>query len=553
MTFHLRCVLRGIALVLAAAVCLGQNCVPGEPGRVVSTNPIDGATGVATNATIDITFDKAVDINSLDGGISPDVPFGLNPGVDGNTVSVVPQQALSANTPYTVTITAATFTDGAGLAGPHTFSFTTGSGTDTPPPPPTSGFSIVSITPADQSTNVSLTPTVQVTFSEAADPPTLQGDFQPSTTDFSQEWNATNTVLTVALVGPLAADTTYSLAIVSILTPGGVGLSNPQSSCFSTGATLNCPTFECLSFDATDANVPAVSGYTYVRPFAASSVWNTSIGANPTVDPNSNTMIARFAQSHQQFGGLWVGVMRDVIPVYLADASTPRYDVPLSAPNTGVAAVMSQVPIPDHALADCGFDRFLMTLDTTTNTYYEMHRAEKTDTGWQAATGNSIDGASGSGIHPGDGDRSAQGVRASGSSMAAGLIWPQELAAGQIDHALAFGYEFIRTGGPVSPFTASDGQHDDLAALPMGSHLQLDPALDLNSLGLDPWERTIAVALQTYGMYLVDSAGGIPLAAVHVHSFQGNPYQGLLPDTAIQEGGTLLSKLPPDRFRVLSP
>jgi hypothetical protein len=149
--------------------------------------------------------------------------------------------------------------------------------------------------------------------------------------------------------------------------------------------------------------------------------------------------------------------------------------------------------------------------------------------------------------------RSSEGIRASGFSLAAGVIWPHELAAGRIEHALLFGYDYVRSGTPVAPATASDGANDDPSALPMGAHLQLDPDLDLDQLGLDGAERTIATALQEYGMYLGDTAGGIPLALVNAYSIRGNPYQDLLPASLIAEGGVLLPNLPPDAFRMLAP
>jgi hypothetical protein len=414
-------------------------------------------------------------------------------------------------------------------------------------------LSIITIEPADQSTNVSTTPTIRITFNRPVDPATIQGDFQPTTTDFTQDWSANNTVLTVQLAGPLAADTSYLVSIVNVFDTAGNSLTNPQSSCFSTGATLDCPSFTCEPYDATDGSVPTVASYTYQRPFADGSPWNTPIPANPTLATDSDAMIARFAQTHNQFGGMWVGVWRHVVPIYFADATTPRYDVSLSMPNPGVPSTLSQMPIPDHALPDCGFDGWMVTLDETTNTYYELAHAQKSGNTWTATTGNSIDGTTASGIYPSNGDRSAQGVRASGSSLVAGVIWPQELRDEHISHALAIGYAYIRTGGPVAPFTASDGQFDDVAAMPMGSRIQLDPSLDLTTLGLQTWEMTIATALQEYGAYIVDSAGGINIAALHVHTFEGNPYAGLLPDTILQEEGAIISTLPPDRFRVIAP
>jgi len=55
--------------------------------------------------------------------------------------------------------------------------------------------------------------------------------------------------------------------------------------------------------------------------------------------------------------------------------------------------------------------------------------------------------------------------------------------------------------------------------------LQLVPNLDLESLNLQSFEKTIAQALQEYGMILGDVGGaGIELEAIHPMSVQNNPY-----------------------------
>jgi hypothetical protein len=42
----------------------------------------------------------------------------------------------------------------------------------------------------------------------------------------------------------------------------------------------------------------------------------------------------------------------------------------------------------------------------------------------------------------------------------------------------------------------------------MGSRLQLDPNLNLSTVGLQSGEHMIARALQVYGCYVIDSSGG---------------------------------------------
>jgi len=150
----------------------------------------------------------------------------------------------------------------------------------------------------------------------------------------------------------------------------------------------------------------------------------------------------------------------------------------------------------------------------------------------------------GNGIYPG-------GVndKASGFPFLAGVIWPDELAAGRIDHTLVFSYPFTRSGGPVAPAVLSDGITNDASAIPIGARVRLDPNLDLDGLNLQPYERTIAEALKTYGMYLGDTGGDstVGLYVVDPKSTTGNLYDGLLPDEDFPA-----VNLPLDRLQVLS-
>jgi hypothetical protein len=121
----------------------------------------------------------------------------------------------------------------------------------------------------------------------------------------------------------------------------------------------------------------------------------------------------------------------------------------------------------------------------------------------------------GSGIYP-------RGIsaRGSGFGLGAGLITAADIAAGSINHALIFSYPSTKAGGPVSPATESDGRTTTAGAIPEGARLQLDPNLDLNSLGLTPWQKMVAHALQRYGMILGDTGGGVSLYAQNPQSTQ---------------------------------
>ena len=110
-----------------------------------------------------------------------------------------------------------------------------------------------------------------------------------------------------------------------------------------------------------------------------------------------------------------------------------------------------------------------------------------------------------------------------GFSQIAGVIRPEELRAGVIRHALVFSYRYTKAGGPVPPATRSDGRSFERYALPMGARLRLDPRFAIRRLRYR-WQRTIARALQVYGMYLVDTGTDAALVAQNPQSYRTNPY-----------------------------
>lgn len=184
----------------------------------------------------------------------------------------------------------------------------------------------------------------------------------------------------------------------------------------------------------------------------------------------------------------------------------------------------------------------MVILDLATRCEYDFLRVRVEDGNWVADWGNSISMNS-RGIY--EGGFSARG---SGFTQLAGEIWPDELQNGRIGHALIFAIPGPAASGPVPPATETDGTSNAQWALPEGARIQLDPDLDLGSLGLTTYEHTIAVALQEYGMYLVDvNSTGISLEAIDPRSVQGNPYDGLLPDVDYPE----LPNIPAASFRVL--
>ncbi len=243
----------------------------------------------------------------------------------------------------------------------------------------------------------------------------------------------------------------------------------------------------------------------------------------------------------QEENGFFITLTKWTMPIYLADASTKRYRLELIN-NWGCGTALLDVPIPDWTMPDDSNDGRMVIIDTENNMSFDIWQGCTNGETWSASWANSIS-LDGTGIFP-DGMSS----RGSGFSLMGGMIWPHELEAGKIDHALVFSTTYARSGGPVDPATESDGYKKGDDYLPEGALVQLDPGYDTS--GLNDIEKIIAEALKTYGMYLVDIGGGIELQAVHVLSFPENPYTkfGMEAD---QDGVWNFDNLSIEHFRVI--
>jgi hypothetical protein len=275
-------------------------------------------------------------------------------------------------------------------------------------------------------------------------------------------------------------------------------------------------------------------------PSRARGPFALPIPAGAKVDPNSDGYISALAETANSRGFI-LTFRRWSVPVYYATKSTPRHDVRLTAPWR-TANVMLRVPIPARAAPDPSGDGHMTVLEYSKRCEFDFFRARKVSGRWYADWGNTLRTGRG-GVYP-----HGLSTRGSGFSNLAGLIWPVELRAGEIKHALMFSYPYTSAVGAVAPATETDGQSTRDDALPEGARLQLDPSLDLRSLGLRPYERTIARALQRYGMYLGDTnSGGASVYAVSPQAYSSNPYSGLLPADTYPG----LARIPIERFRVL--
>jgi hypothetical protein len=251
------------------------------------------------------------------------------------------------------------------------------------------------------------------------------------------------------------------------------------------------------------------------RKSAQRGFWSDPIPASAAADPGSAAMVSLIRQAAASQGFL-ITAQKWSTPVYHINGNAQRQTVKLTA-GWAPRRLLSGVPIPADATPSPDSDAHLAIIDDATGCEYDFWQASRSSDGsWSASWANATSTAS-SGWYP-------YSTTGSGDALTAGLITPEDMASGSIDHALKFAFPYTKAGGPVLPAVASDGTHSDPGAIPEGAHLQLDPSLDLSTLGLTPWQRVVAKSLQTYGMYLTDTGGGVAIPAQETRQGQKYPW-----------------------------
>ena len=261
-----------------------------------------------------------------------------------------------------------------------------------------------------------------------------------------------------------------------------------------------------LTGSATTAALPAAG---FPRPFGG-SFWNTPIGSDPKLDPNDAAVMAHFV-AHLNYPNLTLrswGV--DVAEAHPGD---PAYDVPCTMYSCTLGA-FGTLRIPATAVPAPGGDHHLAVVDPATGREWDLWEAQRQGAGWTSAAGAAVS-TSGDGI--------VESPKASGDAanfaLLAGLLRPEEILQGHIDHALVITVPGIAAGPPVCPAThnAPTGTNDP-NALREGMKLQLDPSVDVSALPIPDWEKTIARALQVYGAYVRDNGGTVAVMAENTDS-----------------------------------
>ena len=255
------------------------------------------------------------------------------------------------------------------------------------------------------------------------------------------------------------------------------------------------------SHPSTDTGgAPSLSGAPGCPVFPASNVWNVRIDGRP-VASDSSTLISTIGLDrglHMDFGS-YAGYG---IPINIVSSATPRSTVAFEYDDESdhVGYPIPAMPLIEGAGdgTETEGDRHILMVDRDACRLYELFAAQRTSGGgWTAGSGATWDLRSNA-LRPA-GWTSAD---AAGLPILPGLVRYDEVAAGEIRHALRFTTNLTRKAYiyPALHFASSS---TDPARPPMGLRVRLKASFDTS--GLSPQARVIAEALKRYGMILADN------------------------------------------------
>jgi hypothetical protein len=241
-------------------------------------------------------------------------------------------------------------------------------------------------------------------------------------------------------------------------------------------------------------------------PFPADSLWNKDISAAP-VDSNSGAIISFIGAGigvHADFGaGLYngssigipylvVGSQQGALPVVFTAYGDESDPGPMPIP---VTAEIEGYPAPGSG------DRHVLVLDNSNCWLYELYNSNPNAASWNADSAAVWDLTA-------DEQRpyTWTSADAAGLPIFPGLARYDEVASGQINHALRFTLQSSRAAfvPPASHWAANSSNAN---AAPMGMRLRLKASFDISSFSAA--NQVILTALKKYGMIMADNGSSM--------------------------------------------
>ena len=229
--------------------------------------------------------------------------------------------------------------------------------------------------------------------------------------------------------------------------------------------------------------------------FPGNNIWNTRVDSLPT-HPMSDAWIDSIGRAegfHMDFGsGVYDGGSIGIPYNVISGSSVTKYTLNFDYSDESDPG---PYPIPDNPWIEYSSDHHILTVDTDDCKLYEIYDASFDNGQWSGGSGAIWDLDSNA-LRP----ETWTSADAAGLPILPGLVRYDEIAAGEINHALRFTAE--ETAGYIWParHQTSDPQQ---GIPPMGARFRLKANYDISSF---PRElQVILQAMKTYGIMLADN------------------------------------------------
>ncbi len=291
----------------------------------------------------------------------------------------------------------------------------------------------------------------------------------------------------------------------------GVSVSNPNPGSSTSGA-INVTVTSSSGGNPPPSTCSAVSlgqggNLNGFLPFPADNAWNQNIASAP-VDPNSAAIINFIGANdplHPDFGSGEYNGSSIGIPYIVVDSQQTPVAINFTAygdeSDPGPMPVPANAPIEGYPNPGSG-DRHVLVIDNSTCWLYELYSSyPQTDGSWNVASAAVWDLLA-------DEQRPLTwtSADAAGLSIFAGLARYDEVASGEIKHALRFTLQNSRAAfvPPASHWAATSTNAN---AAPMGMRLRLQASFDVSKFSAA--NQVILKALQQYGMIMADNGSNM--------------------------------------------
>ena len=241
-------------------------------------------------------------------------------------------------------------------------------------------------------------------------------------------------------------------------------------------------------------------------PFPSDNAWNQDI-TSASVDPNSDALINFIGAStpmHPDFGAGLYGGSTIGVP-YVVVSGSPFVNIHFTA--YGSESDPGPMPVPHNAPIE-GYphpgnrDRHVLVLDRDNCWLYELyHSYPQKDGSWEADSAAVWDL-----LNDEQRPYTWTSADAAGLPVFPGLARYDEVASGQIQHALRFTLQYSRQAftPPASHWAPTS---TNALAPPMGMRLRLKASYDISSF--PPQAKVILAALKQYGMIMADNGSSM--------------------------------------------